>query len=71
MPASPPPSQGLILTHLSQELPSAKGASDTGLDPSRLITHGLFPFRRRFPWNIILLTLFVSLEGLREGVEMV
>ncbi|KAF0871826.1 LFG3 protein, partial [Crocuta crocuta] len=27
--------------------------------------------RRRFPWNIILLTLFVSLEGLREGVVRV
>lgn len=32
---------------------------------------GFFPFRRRFPWNIILLTIFVSPEGSREGVETV
>lgn len=29
------------------------------------LNHGLFPFRRRFPWNIILLTVFVSPEGWR------
>lgn len=35
------------------------------------LNHGFFPFRRRFPWNIILLTLFVSLKGPGEGLEMV